>query len=230
MQHFVSLTRWQHTQQKTYKTRLDIGYVGIRDQWKEADITRTSETLTICGHPVMERWEDGYMETLARIATARGGHILEVGYGMGISAGYIQRHDIKKHTIIEANQGVYRRAREDMKHARVPKEFLVGFWEDITCRLPSEDFDGILFDTYPLSAPEIHRNHFPFFPEAFRLLKPDGILTYYSDEVTDFSAEHRNALLSAGFSVIDKIVCPVAPPPDCQYWNHPTIVAPIIMK
>jgi guanidinoacetate N-methyltransferase len=112
-----------------------------------------------------------------------------------------------------------------------PVEALFGFWEQITKNvIADESLSGILFDTYPLHEEEIHQNHFPFFKEAYRMLKPGGVLTYYSDEIKDFSRAHLRALNDAGFIHIDKKICIVSPPKDCAYWQSNTIVAPIITK
>tara|TARA_Y100000034_G_scaffold123768_1_gene171046 strand:- start:476 stop:799 length:324 start_codon:yes stop_codon:yes gene_type:complete len=107
---------------------------------------------------------------------------------------------------------------------------LKGFWEDMTKRLKKESFDGILFDTYPLSKKEIHKNHFPFFKEAHRLLKKGGILTYYSDESNKFSKEHLEKLKNSGFKDIKWESCKVNPPENSMYWRKKTILAPIIKK
>ena len=50
---------------------------------------------------VMMNWEDEIMSASAAYVTENGGDILEIGFGMGISAGYIQSHSISSHTIIE---------------------------------------------------------------------------------------------------------------------------------
>ena len=59
------------------------------------------------GWDVMSDWETPIMQLHADIVCANGGHILEVGFGMGISADLIQAHDIESHTIIEINDNIY---------------------------------------------------------------------------------------------------------------------------
>jgi len=59
------------------------------------------------GWDVMSTWETPIMQLHADMVCANGGHILEFGFGMGISAGLIQEHDIESHTIIEINDGIY---------------------------------------------------------------------------------------------------------------------------
>jgi guanidinoacetate N-methyltransferase len=132
--------------------------------------------------------------------------------------------------IIEANMDVYRHLEEFSREAVGRVTPIGGFWQDVVPRLADGEFDGILFDTYPLSADEIHANHFPFFEHAHRLLRPGGVLTYYSDEVSCLSPEHLRALSNAGFSRIGYSVFDVTPPSDCRYWRSSTIVAPRIYR
>ena len=73
-------------------------------------------------------------------------------------------------------------------------------------------------------------NHFSFFKHAHRILKSGGVLTYYSDEIDNFSDEHLGELKKAGFKKNSGLTCSVSPPSDCQYWRSDTILAPIIRK
>lgn len=218
----------------TRQTRRKIGFPTELKKWASAPAKFSKHTLRINGHPVMEDWETGYMNKLAAIATRNGGRVLELGYGMGLSAKAIQSHHPGAHWIIECNNDVIKKAEEDLSEQidRGDVHIMPGFWEDVTPHLLDGRFDGILFDTYPLNAEQIHSNHFWFFKEAHRLLKPGGILTYYSDEISDFSPDHMAKLVDAGFSTanISSEICHVKPPADCEYWQADTILAPIVTK
>lgn len=218
----------------TTDSRTKIGFPDQRTDWSKNPAIYDEHTLRIAGHPVMEDWEQSYMERLAEIASMNGGKVLEVGYGMGLSARAIQEEGIDAHYIIECHPDVVQRCASDM-HADIGANrahLLSGYWEDITPLIADNTFNGILFDTYPLTEEEIHSNHFWFFKEAYRILAPGGVLTYYSDEVDTFSEKHRAKLIEAGFSPekMTSEICPVEPPADCEYWQANTILAPIIRK
>ncbi len=182
---------------------------------------------------IIQAWEVPYMKKLAEIATSRGGDVLEVGYGMGISAGFIGKSKrIDTHTIIECHPmmigNLKKRFSKEIRNGRViVKE---GFWEDITNKMPGKCFDGILFDSCPLDKEVELFQFFPFFEEAFRLLKDDGVFTYFSDEPKKISRVHMEELKKVGFRSIKFEVCKVRPPKTCLYWKHSTIIAPIIKK
>ncbi|MFH0891890.1 MAG: hypothetical protein V1867_03865 [Candidatus Falkowbacteria bacterium] len=214
----------------TFRNRLRIGFSYCYDKWKNSSVSCNGHNLKIENHPVMEDWEDNYMKDLAEIVCARGGDILEVGFGMGISAGYIQKHAISSHAVIEANKKIYDDLLSFARSASRPVKPLFGFWQEVTPTLKDGSFDGILFDTYPLTEEEVHKNHFFFFKEAYRLLRSGGILTYYSDEIDRFSPEHLKKLGEAGFRNIDSRICRVCPQKGCEYWQSDRILAPIILK
>ncbi len=219
---------------ETLNSRREIGFPADRNLWREspAEFDNTAGLLKILGHPVMERWEEPYMRSLARIATSRGGSVLEVGFGLGLSAAFIQQGVITKHVIIEANRDVYQNALRFARTARLETIVYEGFWQDVVAHLADESFDGILFDTYPMTLDEVHCQHYWFFKQACRLLKEGGVFTYYSDEAESFSSAHRQALHEAGFQdeSIAFEICRVDPPTDCEYWKAKTFLAPIITK
>ena len=206
-----------------------IGYPEKIEDWKTAPAVLADGKLTILGHPVMEDWEAPYMEMLAGIATRNGGVVLEVGFGLGLSATRIQSYPIERHLIIEGNADMFKRLQAFAGNAKRPVEPLFGLWQDVAPTLPAESLDGLLFDAYPLTADEL-RNQLYFFEHAHRLLKRGGIFTYYSEEASDFSPHHLQLLHDAGFTDIQKQVCPVNPPADCLYWKEKSMLAPIVIK
>ncbi len=218
--------------EKGYKNSNKLIIDFEKEKWKTAKATFSKHDIKIFGYAVMEDWETPYMKELADIATLKGGVILELGYGMGISAGFIQEHDIEKHIIIEVNEDVVKKAKVFAKNAPHKTEILYGLWEDEIEKIPDNSLSGILFDTYPLTEKELYQNHFNFFPFAYRKLKKGGIFTYYSDEIKEFSKIHIKKLKEAGFerkNITRKIIS-INPPKDCEYWKAGTILVPIVIK
>lgn len=215
-----------------YKKSDAVSITFEKKDWVDAKADFSDKDLKIFGYAVMEDWETPYMKDLADIATSHGGVVLELGFGMGISAKFIQQHKISKHIIIEANKEVATQARKFSKTAKHPIEILEGFWEHVIEKVPNNSLDGILFDTYPLEEKEIYQNHFNFFPFAYRKLKKGGVFTYYSDETKKFGKIHLKKLQEAGFEKknIKNRVCRINPPKDCEYWKSNTILSPIIVK
>jgi len=50
---------------------------------------------------IMHGWETPIMQNHANAVSKPGGHVLEVGFGLGISAGLIQANNPASHTIVE---------------------------------------------------------------------------------------------------------------------------------
>jgi len=224
-------------QQRRAELHTMYGDVGFhqREAWKAAPAVFSEHALRILNHPVMEDWEDPYMERLAQIATRRDGHeltVLEIGFGLGISAGYIGRNPrVSRHTIIEANHEVADRARKFARERRPAVRVLEGLWEEVIDEIPDGSCDGILFDAYPLQESEV-QNQAHFAGTAYRKLRVGGYFTYFSDETTGYRPEHLRTLIDAGFAEqnISHEIVPVSPPPDCQYWKSSTIMAPVLVK
>ncbi len=199
-------------------------------EWVRSPAVFGEGTLQIMNHPVMEDWEKPYMQELAKIATTRGGTILELGFGMGISASYIQENDIERHIIIEPNIDVFTRLLDFSSNAVNKVIPMFGFWQDVVPLIADESVDGILFDTYPLNENEMDELCLPFFSHAHRLLKTGGIFTYFSNEVDRFNPLHQKELAALGFTKTEFKLCSVKPPKECLYWQNSTIMAPIVVK
>ena len=204
-------------------------YPRIPAEWVQLPAVYTDLELTIGNWQVMQAWERPLMQILANAVASSHGDVLEVGFGMGLSAQAIIDSGCRSYTVIEAHPVVAEAARAWARRQAVPARVIEGFWQDVVPSL-GPDFDGILFDTYPLTAAERHCNHYPFIPIAPRLLRGDGVLTYYSDETLDFRSEHL-ALLLNNFADIRLLrVDGLQPFDGCEYWTTSHMVVPIARK
>jgi len=216
-----------------------------RREWVEQKEDYNDVRLDIDGHPVMQAWESNYMAELARIATSKGGRVLEIGFGMAISATAVQQHPIDEHIIMEANGDVFKRLQQfAIKHPNVTP-MGPALWQDSISKIPDASIDGILYDTYPLNKEEQHIHQFDFLKAARRVLKPGGILTYcnltslgilknnYDSWEVLFEETQLPHLLNAGYKSEEFVgleVVPVKPTADCEYYQHGTAMAPKIIR
>lgn len=211
----------------------EVGFVDP-EEWMRAPAVLGDDgrTLSILNHPVMEVWEDNYMEELAKIATRNGGQVLEIGFGMGRSSRFIHNNPrVTHHVIVEANHDIANLAREFAKNASIAVTVIEGLRDDVLKELEPDSFDGMLNDTYPLNEREVNAQELCA-PLAYRILRKGGILTYFSDEPDRFRPKHLKTLLDAGFrreNIKSKLIR-VEPPDDCRYWNVNSILAPIVVK
>lgn len=96
---------------------------------------------------VMHKGELSLMRKLAEIATQNGGDILEIGFGLHLSADGIQSNPaVTSHTIIEVHPEVYKHAIEWAK-GKQNVNIILGDWIDVIPKLTNK-FDGILHDTH----------------------------------------------------------------------------------
>ena len=93
---------------------------------------------------IMMDWEHPIMSASAAYVTEGGGDILEIGFGMGISAGYIQSHSISSHTIIEPHPQIVEKAVE-WSSGKSNVTIISQSWADVTGSLGT--YDGIFYDT-----------------------------------------------------------------------------------
>ena len=93
---------------------------------------------------IMMDWEHPIMSASAAYVTEGGGDILEIGFGMGISANYIQSHSISSHTIIEPHPQMVEKAVE-WSNGKSNVTIISQSWADVTGSLGT--YDGIFYDT-----------------------------------------------------------------------------------
>ena len=121
----------------------------MSNSYLSSSLTFYSDKI-ISDHPeygpviIMMDWEHPVMSASAAYITEGGGDILEIGFGMGISAGYIQSHSISSHTIIENHPQVISKSRE-WASGKSNVTIISQSWAEVTGSLGR--YDGIFYDT-----------------------------------------------------------------------------------
>ncbi|XP_065880752.1 protein arginine N-methyltransferase 2 [Euphorbia lathyris] len=123
---------------------------------------------------VMMAWEKPLMEAHAKAVCSVGGHILNIGFGMGLVDSAIQQYNPISHTIIEAHPLVYQRMLSTGWGEKDNVRIVFGRWQDVLSQLGT--YDGIFFDTYGEYYEDLREfhNHLPV------LLKPGGIYSFFN--------------------------------------------------
>lgn len=150
---------------------------------------------------IMEAWQTPLMEAMAKIVTESHGDVLEIGFGLGVSASFVQKLGVASHTIIECNDSVVGRYKNwKQKYADCHISLIHSLWQEATDQL--DIYDGILFHTYPLNEDEYLENVVQsvtfaehFFPTAAKHLRPGGVFTYMTNEIDSLSRAHQRLLL-----------------------------------
>ena len=149
---------------------------------------------------VMMDWEDTIMSASAAYVCEGGGDILEIGFGMGISATYIQSHTINSHTIIENHPQIITKAQAwaaDKSNVTI----IEGSWFDIKDSLST--YDGLFYDTWG------DLNNTDIWTLMPSFMKPGGKATWWGS--------HEE--LSRGFDNVTFDIYNVNPPTN-QYFNY----------
>jgi type IV protein arginine methyltransferase len=126
---------------------------------------------------VMMDWETELMQRHAEIVCQRGGHILEIGFGMGISADFIQQQSIQSHTIVEVNPQILERAIE-WSQDKPNVTIIEGDWFDVF-KIHQKTYHGIWYDA-DCSHVSLFRKHV-----VDRFLNKNGIFTYFNPKGDD---------------------------------------------
>ncbi|MEZ4272251.1 MAG: class I SAM-dependent methyltransferase [Myxococcota bacterium] len=177
--------------------------------------------VSATGTPVMMRWELPLMRRMAEIACLRRGDVLEIGFGMGLSAQEIQRLKPRSHTIIEAHPQIIARARDWA--AQRPNVNLVGArWQDVIDTLGA--YDGIAFDIFGGDGQRM-----AFFSHLKRLLRPKGVATLWLGDETRLPQELEASLDTQGFTYRLAKVSAI-PDKRCTYSQSNEFFLPIIVR
>ena len=132
---------------------------------------------------IMMDWEHPAMSASAAYVTEGGGDILEIGFGMGISAGYIQSHSVSSHTIIEPHPQMVEKAVE-WSNGKSNVTIISQSWADVTGSLGT--YDGIFYDT------SFDNKHNLFSSSLSELTKTGtklSVFNSYSSETNIFNLE-----------------------------------------
>jgi len=184
----------------------------------------TSQTLTFKSNKittelndeVMMDWEDSLMSASAAYVTEGGGDILEIGFGMGISAGYMHSHSINSHTIVENHPQIIPKAVEwasNKSNVTIISQSWMEWIDEVTTveneNLPT--FDGIFYDTYG-------DDDMVYFSSSLsELVKSGTKVTWWNSQTTETNYYNIPNVTYQAFNVN---------PPENTYFNSTTYYLP----
>ena len=145
------------------------------------DILTFSDTKIVdsLGYEVMMSWEALIMEKSAEFICQSKGDILEIGFGMGICADYIQVQGVNSHTIIEIHPQIIERLNA-WANGKSNVTIIEGDWSSVG---GLGTYDGIFIDTFG----DENWNNFKSF--ALSKAKSGAKITYWNN-FTDKRNEH----------------------------------------
>jgi hypothetical protein len=120
---------------------------------------------------VMMDWEALIMEKSAEFICHNSGDILEIGFGMGICADYIQAQGVNSHTIIEIHPQIIERL-NTWASGKSNVTVIEGDWNSVN---GLGTYDGIFMDTFG----DENLSNFKTF--ALAKIKSGGKITYWNN-------------------------------------------------
>ena len=128
---------------------------------------------------VMMGWESPIMEKSAEYICSSKGDILEIGFGMGLCADYIQAQGVNSHTIIEIHPQILERL-NTWASGKSNVTVIEGDWNSVS---GLGTYDGVFIDTFG------DDNWFDFKVFALAKAKSGAKVTYWNN-FTDNRNEH----------------------------------------
>ncbi|MEP3481324.1 MAG: amino acid adenylation domain-containing protein [Fuerstiella sp.] len=201
---------------------------------KGSDLPHVPRDLSLAqlsAEEIMEDWQSPLMQSMAEFTCQAGDHVLEIGFGRGIAASYIQACQPDSHTIIEMNpysvSDFFEPWKTQHKHKTI--HLIEGRWQDILHQL--DQYDAIFFHAFPMNESEFvefiaesatFAEH--FFETAAKLLKPGGAFTYMTTEIDSLSRRHQRALFQNFHEVQMKVQRLNVPQDTKDAWWAQTMV------
>tara|TARA_R100001594_G_scaffold141394_1_gene187350 strand:+ start:194 stop:745 length:552 start_codon:yes stop_codon:yes gene_type:complete len=136
-----------------------------------------TKIVDISGIEVMMSWEVPIMEKSAEFICHNKGDILEIGFGMGICADYIQAQGVNSHTIIEIHPQILERL-NTWASGKSNVTVVEGDWNSVS---GLGTYDGIFLDTFA----DDSLNNFKTF--ALSKIKSGGKITYWNNEEEEYN-------------------------------------------
>ena len=127
------------------------------------------------GIEVMMFWEVPIMQKAAEYISHNKGDVLEIGFGMGICADYIQEQGVNSHTIIEIHPQILEKL-NDWASGKSNVTIIEGDWANLSL---TDTYDGIFLDTFG----DDNLDSFKTF--ALERIKSGGKITYWNNEPSE---------------------------------------------
>ena len=143
------------------------------------------------GAEVMMSWETSIMEKSAEYISHNNGDVLEIGFGMGVCADYIQAQGVNTHTIIEIHPQLLERLSawaSDKSNVTI----IEGDWANLSL---TDTYDGIFIDTYG----DDNWNSFKDF--AIARSKPGANITYWNNFEEELNEHSFNSISFESISI-----------------------------
>ena len=173
-------------------------------EFKDTILTfEDDKIITDDSSEVMMNWEDPIMEKSAEYVCQSKGDILEIGFGMGICADYIQAEGVNSHTIVEIHPQIIEKLKtwaEDKDNVTIVE----GDWSSVELGT----YDGIFIDTFG----DLNWSNFKAF--ALSKGKSNARVTYWNSK-----AEEDNEHSFDNINFEDVIVIP----DDNEYFKSSNI-------
>ncbi len=190
----------------------------IVNMTQNQELTFNADSIVLKNQPnkfVMMSWEQDLMKRHAQIATLNQGHVLEIGFGMGISAQYIQDFGCNAHTIVESHPDILTRL-QSWAADKPNVNIINGDWLEMKDTICQQQYDAIFYDA--------DCNNSPKFRDVIvdKTLKINGVFTYFAPNGTD-KYEYGDKLK------LDTITITV-PIPKNIYHNDATCMVPYFLN